>query len=386
MLIRLVFSVLFATSFLSADAQVRIRVFYGKDCESALIRVRDNQHQLLLNGREEVFSLEDGELILVSRAGDRIAVKRMEHSAFLADSIRIVCNSDTGFIDLSISDSPGVRAEYSGDFTFSSSLGTLKLINTINMDRYIAGVVQAEGGYKGHPEYFKSQAVIARTYAYLHLGKHSNEGYDLCDDVHCQAYHGRSVTETINITVSETRGQVLADGDSLLILAPFHSNCGGETVSSENVWLTSKPYLASVFDPYCAFSRNAAWEKAIKKDDWLRYMTEKGKMDINPDINMTFIQNRRMILYRAGGIEIPLTVIRSDWGFRSTFFSIRDAGDTLYFSGRGYGHGVGLCQEGAMVMAGRGFTYSQILDYYYNNVYLINIEDALIEDKGDLSF
>ncbi len=385
MLIRLVYSVILFTLFITADAQVRIGVFYGNNCESALIRISNSNCQLLLNGQNTI-SLEQGEILFICRAGEKVAVSRYKHKGYLADSINLISVSDSGYINLLNPSIPGDRGDYRGDFTFSSSLGKLKIINTLGMDDYISGVVQAEGGYKGHPEYFKTQAVIARTYAYLHMGKHADEGYDLCDDVHCQAYHGRSTVAAIDKAVKSTEGQVLTDIDSALVLTPFHSNCGGETVSSENVWLTSLPNLVSVFDPYCAFSRNALWEKDISRDEWLRYLQDKSGKVINSPADLSFTQNSRMHSYRLGEILIPLSVIRADWSLRSTFFSISDEGDNLHFSGRGYGHGVGLCQEGAMVMATRDFNYKQILNFYYHQVYLMNIKDVKVIINDELSF
>lgn len=385
MLIRLISSLILITSFINADAQVRIGVFYGKNCESVLLRISDNDYRLRLNEQDPIL-LKQGEILFVCRAGEKVAVNRLNNNGYLADSIMLISGSDSGSVDLFNPSIPADRGDYKGDFTFSSSLGKLKIINTLDFDDYISGVVQAEGGYKGHPEYFKAQAVIARTYAYLHMGKHADEGYDLCDDVHCQVYHGRSITATIDDAVFSTGGQVLADRDSVLILTPFHSNCGGETASSENVWLTSSPYLVSVFDPYCAFSRNALWEKNISRNDWLRYLQEKSGMDINPDLGLSFKQNSRMYAYRLGEIVIPLGIIRTDWGLRSTFFSIREEGDSLHLSGRGYGHGVGLCQEGAMVMATRGFNYNQILNFYYNKVYLLDVKDVKAIKNEEISF
>lgn len=385
MSIKFLFTLISAGLFINSYGQVRISLFYGKDCESVILRTYDHHYNLVLNGQRPL-TLKQGEILFICRAGDKVAVNRINQPGYLADSIQVLSRTDSGFVNLLNQQLKNNNGDYNGDLTFSSSLGKLKIVNTLGMDDYIAGVVQAEGGYKGHPEYFKTQAVIARTYAYLHMGRHAEEGYDLCDDVHCQVYHGRSVTSLINAAVKSTKDQVITDSDSALILTPFHSNCGGETVSSENVWLTSSPYLVSVFDPYCAFSRNAEWEKSISRSDWLDYLEEKSGNSINPSEELTFTQKSRIHFYRQGEIEIPLNVVRSDWNLRSTFFSISDDGDTLHLSGRGYGHGVGLCQEGAMVMATRGFNYKQILNFYYNKVYILNIKDVKLIKKEDLSF
>jgi len=89
----------------------------------------------------------------------------------------------------------------------------------------------------------------------------------------------------------------------------------------------------------------------------------KGNIE-NPSI-FNFHQDSRLTDYKIGSLKIPLRTIREDLNLRSTFFSVFAVGDSIILKGRGYGHGVGLCQEGAMEMAARGFNYKQIIDFYY---------------------
>ena len=96
---------------------------------------------------------------------------------------------------------------------------------------------------------------------YKYFDKHLSDRYNVCDNTHCQAFNGLSGDSVINRAAMETRGQVILDRDSILIISAFHSNCGGETSAPEDVWLTSQPYLKRVADPYCLTSRNASWEK-----------------------------------------------------------------------------------------------------------------------------
>jgi stage II sporulation protein D len=128
-------------------------------------------------------------------------------------------------------------------------MATLVLINTCDVEKYVAGVVKAEGGSGKNLEYFKSQAVIARTYMYKYIDKHLSDGYNLCDNTHCQAFNGSSADSILNEAAMETKGLVILDKDSTLIISAFSSNCGGETSSSEDVWLSSQPYLKKVIDP-----------------------------------------------------------------------------------------------------------------------------------------
>lgn len=96
---------------------------------------------------------------------------------------------------------------------------------------------------------------------YKYFDKHMQDKYNVCDNTHCQAFNGTSIDTILNKAAMETHNEVIIDQDSVLIISAFHSNCGGQTSSSEDVWLTSQPYLKSVSDPYCINSRNALWRK-----------------------------------------------------------------------------------------------------------------------------
>jgi stage II sporulation protein D len=256
---------------------------------------------------------------------------------------------------------------------------TLVLINIVGIEDYIAGVVESEGGAGRNIEYYKTQAVIARTYLYKYFDKHISDRYNLCDDTHCQAFKGYSSNPIIFRAALETRDLVILDKDSSLIVAAFHSNCGGETSPPEDVWLTCQSYLKRVTDPYCLTSRNARWVKIIKREDWIAYLKRSGNTD-DKDIpaSFSFIQNSRLTDYKTEAVSIPLRNIRTDLDLRSTFFSVTENNSSIILNGRGYGHGVGLCQEGAMAMASQGFRFNQIIDFYYSGVLITDIKNAVI--------
>lgn len=248
----------------------------------------------------------------------------------------------------------------------------LQLINNIDLDNYIAGVVEAEVGRKPVEEYHKLQAIICRTYALANLKKHFADGYNLCDRVHCQAYHGKTFYDQISKASQSTRGLVIVDSDINLITAAFHSNCGGETVKSGNVWSKNLYYLDEVIDTFCIKTSNANWEKTIPKEKWVNYVVAKAPKVQKGDLKKDFYPERRHLKYMDEG-GIPVEDIRYDWKLRSTYFSVINNGDNVLLKGRGYGHGVGLCQQGAMEMARLGFSYSDILHKYYKGVHLINL-------------
>ena len=366
----------------TTSGQFSVRIYTPERPQSILVRVPFKGYTLtdaVRPGRE----LPPGTMLLIGRAGERLAVNINGEPGYLTDSAGLQAGSGTGFLTLSIPGLEGTRRDYHGSISFVSSLGVVRPVNLVDEERYLAAVVQAEGGYNGHPEYKKSQAVIARTYAWMHTDRHADEGYQLCDDVHCQVYKGRSVTPDIDSAVTSTGGEVIASADSVMVFTPFHSNCGSETVPSDWVWLTNQAHLVSVIDPYCSFSRNAVWEKSISTTEWIDYLVSNGASSASLLQDLSFSQPARRQFLESGGLKISLARVRGDLALRSAFFSVKHVGDSVVLSGRGYGHGVGLCQEGAMVMAQRGYNYRQILNFYYNNILILNRADARIE-KGEI--
>jgi stage II sporulation protein D len=271
------------------------------------------------------------------------------------------------------------RQFYSGNLQCLPDLGILVFVNICDVEQYLAGVVRTEGGTGRNIEYLKSQAVLARTFMYKYINRHIIDGYNFCDNTHCQAFNGVSTDTIIKRAALETKGLVILDSDSNLIISAFHSNCGGETSASENVWLSGYSYIKKVIDPYCTKSPNATWKRSIPVSDWEAYLKKSGyKVDGSVAPSYNFSQLTRQNDYRIGTFSLPFRQIRNDLNLRSAFFSVIREGDLITFRGRGYGHGVGLCQEGAMVMSTRGFKYSEIIRFYYSDVVIADVKNAKI--------
>ncbi len=252
------------------------------------------------------------------------------------------------------------------------------IINKVDLENYIAGVVESEGGKGSNLEYYKIQAILCRTYLLAHLNRHILEGFEVCDDVHCQAYSSRAGEEKILRAVLDTKGIVVVDNNLNLITAAFHSNCGGETCNSQDVWAMTTTYLKSVKDTFCISQSQARWQRVIPLEDWQAYLQLKHKYPVVDSSNIigttSFNQYYgRAIYFKDKDLKIPLKNIRADFKLRSTYFSIEQTGDSVKFIGRGYGHGVGLCQEGAMRMARLKYPYEYILHYYYKDVNLVDV-------------
>jgi stage II sporulation protein D len=265
---------------------------------------------------------------------------------------------------------------YDDDLVASSSITELKLLCVCDLEHYIAGVIECEAGKRKPPEYFKVQAIICRTFALSNLAKHIAEGYELCDGVHCQVYQGTATTPAVIEAVHITKGMVLVDENNLLIDAAFHSNCGGYTLNSEDVWSSALPYLKAVPDTFCLHQPSAVWHKQIPLNTWRDYLDKKErnlqKDTLRREAYWDSIPVNRRIYFYDNGYTVPLKEMRLDLNLHSTCFAITVDSNTVLLQGRGYGHRVGLCQEGAIHMAQLGYNYRQILHYYYTNVQLID--------------
>ena len=207
---------------------------------------------------------------MIAKYYGKLVVKKRNEDSNICDSVIFTGRSGNDSFSLRFNGSMPVRQFYSGDLQCFPDFGTLLLINISDIEKYITGVVMAEGGTGHSIEYFKAQAIIARTYMYKYFNKHLDDKYNVCDNTHCQAFNGLSTDSLLNKAAFETNGLVILDTDNTLITAAFHSNCGGETSSSDDVWISGHNYLKTMVDPYCTSSRNATWRKVFRKRlDWL---------------------------------------------------------------------------------------------------------------------
>lgn len=321
-------------------------------------------------GRLKEISPQD--IIMLTYLNKQIEIKHNKISLGQFDKVSFIGTGWYNHFKIAIKSPIQKEHRYDDNLKIQLTNKGFQLINNIDLDNYIAGVVEAEVGTRPVEEYHKLQAIICRTYALANLKKHFADGYNLCDRVHCQAYHGKTFFDQISKASQSTRGEVIVDSDIELITAAFHSNCGGETVKSGNVWSKNLYYLDEVMDTFCLKTSNAHWEKVIPKVNWINYVTARAPQVQKNDFKQNFTSTQRTLTY-LNISELRVKDIRHDWKLRSTYFSVFSEGDNILLKGRGYGHGVGLCQQGAMEMARLGFSYSDILHKYYKGVHLINL-------------
>lgn len=365
-------------AFIAGDisGQIKVRLFAARPLKLAIVSVKEGKFNIDTYDNKPLV-LEKGESALFAFFVGKVAVKIQNSESFACDSLIMKGMTGTDLFSVRVNGNSHSEQNYDGDLQCHADLGFLVLINTCSIDQYLAGVVKAEGGTGRNIEYIKTQALLARTYMYRYMDRHALDRYNLCDDTHCQAYLGITSNPLIIKAVKDTRDLVVLGSDSILIMSAFHSNCGGETVSSENVWLSGQPYLKKVIDPYCAGSHNAVWTKRIPLSVWENSLRKAGYIrdEKNPP-DYSYSQITRQKDYRITGFSVPFTKIRDDLNLKSAFFSVFADKNYIILKGRGYGHGVGLCQEGAMAMAAKGFNYRQILGFYYTHIIISDIRYA----------
>ena len=287
--------------------------------------------------------------------------------------------SDTGIFSVTGQIPSLKKRSYYDDLLIFPQKKSLTLVNVVDFEKYVIGVLESEVGKGKSKDFYKVHAIISRTYALKNKYKFIHEGFYLTDLVNCQVYKGNMYKDSNIINaVQETENLILVEENMEYITASYFSNSGGQTNNVEDVWSKALPYLRSIHDPYSIGGTNYDWKKTISKSKWLQYLKTKYQYPIN-DIEarnavLNFKQKIRHKFLVNWVYQIPLTEIRKDWKLKSTYFSIFDNGETLTFKGKGFGHGVGLSQEGAMRMIDIGYGFLEVLRFYYTDVHLIDMK------------
>ncbi|MDI6801867.1 MAG: SpoIID/LytB domain-containing protein [Thermodesulfovibrionales bacterium] len=260
--------------------------------------------------------------------------------------------------------------KYSGTIEVWKGEKGLYIVNEIPLEEYIKGVVAGEVSKSWDIEALKAQAVVARTYA-LYQKLNSGFGkmpFHITSSVLHQVYKGGDVPDNIARAVKETKGEILTYKGQPIV-AYYHSTSGGMTEDPSEVFGKSYPYLKPV-ETMCDLSPYYIWERSIPLSDIEKATNVAGIKDIVIDSHTVSKRVRMLKIISGAGVHsVVAKDLRKNLGWDklpSTMITkiIRDK-DAYIFEGRGYGHGVGMCQWSALGMARSGKSYREILSKFY---------------------
>jgi len=265
--------------------------------------------------------------------------------------------------------------------------GGALVVREVPLEEYVAATMLSEV----HPDagddaiaerIFEVQAIIARTYAVSSMGRHAKDGFDLCSTTHCQLYEPARVKTSRWAAAAEdaakrTAGELLWYGNAPA-LAVFHADCGGHTSDATAVWGgAGAPYLTSAPDDCPA--EHAAWTFETRASALKTALDGDTRTDVGDSLDRVEVAGRdaagraELIMLRGTRTfivrgEVFREVVTRALGVRSlksTLFTVRQTGDRFQFSGKGFGHGVGLCQAGALARLRTGSTPADVLGHYF---------------------
>lgn len=315
--------------------------------------------------------------------------------------------------------------------------GTKTAINTLDVEDYLTSVITSEMAATSNIELLKAHAVISRSWVLRPMWgetaslkdasgegwcdtpdrhvvwyeRDTHVGYDVCADDHCQRYEGITrrdehpeATARVREAVEATRGVVLVDptDNNAICDTRFYKCCGGRTEEFETAWAPRHyKYLLSVECPYCNTNDARVLSQVLNNYDqetqdfyrWtVRYTAEELAAIIREKSGIDFGEIEALRPVKRGpsgriyeleivgskhkmivGKELEIRKWLSKTCLYSSAFEVEREETDFVLRGKGWGHGVGMCQIGAAVMADKGYTYEQILAYYYTNAQLKKI-------------
>ncbi len=277
------------------------------------------------------------------------------------------------------------KRRYRGTISiFINEQERLTVVNTLDAESYIRGVLNQEISHRWHLDAIKAQAVAARTYALYRKKANQAKNYDVMADTSSQVYGGYfSERCRTNRAVNLTYGEVLTY-QGCLFEAFFCATCGGVTEDANELWKVNlEPLKGGRACYFCSNAPHYQWRfntnlKTIQKNlaDYSKN-AEKLIDIVIMERNATGRVKTLELDYEGGQkVQVCAKDFRALMGFnvmRSTNFYISKEGETILLSGKGWGHGVGLCQYGALGMAKKGYSYRQILEFYYSKARIMKI-------------
>ncbi|MBI4341852.1 MAG: SpoIID/LytB domain-containing protein [Candidatus Omnitrophica bacterium] len=344
---------------------------------------------LQIHGRFRMTDLASGSEINTGRRLESVAVRALPTGLALGEAVlpstgvRVEPSSDAA-IRLN-----GRRLRGTLEIVRQQNL-TLLVVNYVALEDYLRGVLSKEAPDYWPEEALKAIAIAARTYAVYQRLTQTQVDYDVTGDVMSQDYGGKTAEKAATTrAVKATAGLILAHQDKLFPTF-YHSTCGGMTEHGRAMGnFDLEPLQGGIACSLCSASPFFRWQRRITKADlgWALRKSPHGSIGTIRDVRVTkrTTSGRAQEITIVGALRtLQLTGydLRSLLGFeriRSPLFSIQPVGDDFMLDGRGWGHGVGLCQWGAAELARRGLLAPEILAYYYRGAALVSLKDLSIQ-------
>lgn len=366
-----------APAFAGDDIAVRVKIFDLERPASATVTAERGPVEVLLDGRPWSVLPAGSPVVLEARAG--MVVLRYGGASLQASAVLVMASGDavTRIV------ASNRRRAYRGRVEVTAEGNQLHLINEVSLDHYIASVVPDEFPFQ-EIEGVKAQAVLVRTYALRSAGRFGH--YDLVDHERSQVYRGADSETAISRLATElTRGEVLTyQGE--LIEAVYSSSSGGHTADNESVWTGGRPrpYLRGRPDPYDTISPFHRWTETIDRRRFLQAVSRAHGVNATGIVIAGTSREGRVTHIRiltpsgnrveqANAFRLAVNRALRRQVLRSTFFTVAVQGGRYVFTGRGFGHGVGMSQWGAHRQATMGRTYQEILASYFTGATLMRI-------------
>lgn len=368
-----------------------------------VLLLEEKSAQLMFPGNYRIYSEDRSDIILPKNKPVVFKTGRAKNSIDVLVDSDYFFSTQNGFSVKAVGSNQEFKLSgknFHGDLRFELNDNQIQVINVIKLELYLKGVVPAEIGNLRNSEMaaIKAQAIASRTYALKKLEVGNNRPYDILSDVRDQVYSGNSKRfELTDLAVDKTVGEVAVYNDTL-IYAFYHSTCGGRTEYGKNQFSGgNKSYLQGVSDnfssgDFCKASPLYRWDKSFLFEDITKsirknltdfvsagtdygsvtdiVVTQRLKSGRVEEIGVLFDNKKTPLVLKGRNLG---RVFRGNQGnlLPSNFFKIskknsNSSGFTII--GAGNGHGVGMCQWGAIGMAAQGYNYKQILKHYYRGI------------------
>lgn len=325
-----------------------------------VLKIKVRGHALILNGKPVV--------------SDQLTVRAGNHD------LKLWLNGNDKRTVLHAGDDKGAL-QISGVIQLVRRGKGLLLVNHVDLEEYVKGVVPAEVNSAWHPEMLKVQAIATRTYALYQHMLSATRDYDVVAGIQDQVYRGRQgIDARVVDAVESTRGLVVTY-QGAPIYAAFSSTAAGITEDAMIVWSKDLPYLKGVECPFDIESPYYQWKASVKAETVEKNLRQQG-FAVGAISTITPLTHSRAgrvatlrIVHSNGEMTLRGEDLRKAVGYTvvpSTQFAVESVGQDVVFSGYGAGHAVGLCQWGAKELAELGYSFASILGYYYPGTELLD--------------